>query len=87
MAVQRVEVVGHGVPGSLGHLWTKIADVHLGRAGRDERLGDARHRDSGQDAGVERTWTDHDQVGLCDRRQRRGRWGGTEWLDGELLDV
>src|SRR6266478_4296860 len=80
------EMIGKGVAGGFAGLGHQIGDVHAWSFGFGDGAGDFRDQQIRQNAGVERTGTEEDQVGLLDgidghRERTHAARGKLEFLD------
>jgi len=80
------EMIGESVAGSFAGLGHEIGDVHAGRLGLGDRAGDFGDQEIRKDAGVERTRTEEDQVGLLDGFDGLGERPHTARRELEFLD-
>ena len=80
------EMIGESVAGSFAGLGHEIGDVHAGRLGLGDRACNFRDQEIRKDAGVERTGTEEDQVGLLDGFDGLGERPHTARRELEFLD-
>lgn len=73
VVVDGTEMVAERIARGLAGLGHEIRNVYSGRFGADDRAGDFRNEEIGNDAGVERARSHQDEVGFVDRFDGRGK--------------
>jgi hypothetical protein len=83
----RLEVVGERVSGGFAGLGHEISDVDARSFGSGDGVGDFGNQKVGEDAGVERAWTEQDEVGFADGFEGFGKGASSTRRKREALDA